>query len=268
MGEELTTGATGDVAASTETESTVEQTTDTGDVTGTQEGETAVVEQQEDEKKQSSEVDSAFAKIRREKEDAEKEIKRRDTWVSQKYGKTHGLHTWADFERAAAEEAAQQQASQLAEQQGIPEELARRILLQENEINNLKQRDTMREVDTRNMRQKDALKDKMFFKELEPDIDALIGANPAVDVETAFKYLRGERMEDLVKQREQDARKQATQQALNNINGKAHLKSEGSGDEIDTTSVPPETMAMYKRMNPKWTTEQIVKDYKKNNPRR
>jgi hypothetical protein len=59
------------------------------------------------------------------------------------------------------------------------------------------------------------------------------------------------------------------QKALNDQNSKQHLKNAGGGSsDIDTTVVPPEVLKQYKALNPKATMEQIVDDYKKNNPKR
>lgn len=119
----VSTGETGDVAApNTETEATepqdgnVEQ--DTGGETGTQEGDAAPAEQQEevDEQepapKQTPEQNAAFAKLRREAEEAKRELQQLDAWVEQNFGQTHNLHTWKQYQEAVQQTRQQSQTQQ------------------------------------------------------------------------------------------------------------------------------------------------------------
>ena len=104
------------------------------------------------------------------------------------------------------------------------------------------------------------------YGDLVPDLDKM-------DQDTMNRFHRGYPLEEAWVLSNKDklvskARNSAKQQALNSVNSKSHLKSEGGGEEVDTTNIPTETLSMYRRMNPKWSMEQIVSDYRKHNPRR
>lgn len=85
---------------------------DTGDETGADEGEAGVVDQQEKASKQTPEQDAAFAKLRREADEARREVAKRDQWVSNTFGQSHGIHTWDQYQAAVAQTQQQQAANQ------------------------------------------------------------------------------------------------------------------------------------------------------------
>lgn len=114
--------------------------------------------------------------------------------------------TPAQYLQAVREQQEQAAAQQMAAQYGLSEEVAKRMMAQEREINVLKQRDMMRESQSRNAMLKAELKDKPFFAELEPEIDRLISINPAVDAKTAYYFLRGsDRFDSLLEKARKDA---------------------------------------------------------------
>lgn len=56
----------------------------------------------------------------------------------------------------------------------------------------------------------------------------------------------------------------AKQAAINQVNGKAHIKPNGQGADIDTGPMPDEeTLRMYRRMNPGKTDEFYIAHYRK-----
>jgi len=66
-------------------------------------------------KEQSPEANAAFAEIRRQAEQAQKELQARDKWVEENFGQTHNLHTFEQYQQAIqAEQQQQQQARQQA----------------------------------------------------------------------------------------------------------------------------------------------------------
>jgi vacuolar-type H+-ATPase subunit I/STV1 len=46
--------------------------------------------------------------------------------------------------------------------------------------------------------EKAALKDKKFYKELEPDIDKVLAANPQLSAQFVYEYVRGQKLEELI----------------------------------------------------------------------
>lgn len=62
---------------------------------------------------------------------------------------------------------------------------------------------------------------------------------------------------------EQQTAEAARQQALNSSRSKDHLQSVGNSRATIQQAVPADVMAMYRRINPKATPEQIIKHYNK-----
>ncbi len=107
--------------------------------------------------------------------------------------------------------------------------------------------------------EKSKLQSEKYFKDLEPDIDKLLGVNPALSVEGCFKYLKGEKLNDLLA-KETAATKQKT---INNINSKSHLKTEGDGGkgDIGDIDINADTLQMY--MDSGMTKAQAIAYHKK-----
>lgn len=122
----------------------------------------------------------------------------------------------------------------------------------------IEQRAMLRENNARIAEEKAALKTKKYFSELEPDIDKVLAVNPSLNVESVYKYIRGEKMEELLA-KETAATKQKT---LNNINSKQHLNTEGDGaGDTDSVNIPAETLQMYLDMG--MNKKDAVAHYKK-----
>jgi hypothetical protein len=85
-----------------ETEKEIEPQDDGGDKTAepAEQGETPPEVPDPIKKEQSPEANAAFAELRRKAEQAENALKERDAWVSQKFGATHGIHTWDQYQAA------------------------------------------------------------------------------------------------------------------------------------------------------------------------
>ena len=109
-------------------------------------------------------------------------------------------------------------------------------------LETLEKRLLERENNARIAEEKTALRDKKYFTELEPEIDKVLSINPNLSVETVYKYIRGEKIEELLA-KETAATKQRT---LNQIGSKQHLKTEGDGEgDIDTVNIPTDTFRCY-----------------------
>lgn len=123
----------------------------------------------------------------------------------------------------------------VATQYNVPEEYAR-AFLEEQAKNNANQELMQRQLKiSQAQADKAKLKDKPYFKELEPEIDKLIASNPDADVNTAYKYLIGENLEKLMKQ----TKNQTEKQTIANMQDKARRRSvpSGASDSLDVGSV-------------------------------
>jgi hypothetical protein len=125
----------------------------------------------------------------------------------------------------------------LVDNPGMTEAVAKRLLIQEQEIKSIKQRDSQRDFDAVILSQKAELKDKPFFKELEADIDVMVKKAPGVDVKTAYNYLKGERFDELLEQ----AKKNTQKSTIADLHDKAKRgitsSSEGLGEDVDISDV-------------------------------
>lgn len=139
--------------------------------------------------------------------------------------------TPAQYLQAVEQQRQQEEAERFAEQSGLNPEVARQLMTAKQELEQLKQRDFLRDVQSRNTHQKAELRDKPFFADLEAEIDAITAKNPNVDVATAFNYLRGQRVDELVEK----ARKEAEQKVLADLK----LKQKGRVQPGNANSVQP-----------------------------
>lgn len=53
------------------------------------------------------------------------------------------------------------------------------------------------------------------------------------------------------------------QQTLNQVNGRAHLKPSGGRSEVDTLTIPEETLKIYKQLNPGKTHKEYLEHYRR-----
>ena len=84
---------------------------------------------------QSAEDNAKYAEIRR-KAEADAEARTRDKIISEMYGESHGIHTYADYQKAVAQaeqEAREQQIRQEYEAKGVPEELLEELVTSKRE---------------------------------------------------------------------------------------------------------------------------------------
>ena len=89
-----------------------------------------------------------------------------------------------------------------------------------------------------------------------------------LDQETATRLQRGYTLKDaFVASHHADilasASKKGAQQTLNAVNGRSHLKPSGGTSEVETTTIPDETLKMYKQLNPGRTQKEYLEHYKK-----
>jgi hypothetical protein len=123
----------------------------------------------------------------------------------------------------------------VATQYGVTEDFAKAFLTEQAKNNANQELATRQLKMSQSQIQKSELKDKPYFKDLEPDIDKLIVSNPDVDVKTAYKYLIGENLERLMKQ----TKSQTEKQTIANMQDNARRRSipSGASDGLDVGSV-------------------------------
>lgn len=257
-------GATGEVA--TPQDGTTDIGTDVGNTSGDgtdtgASGDTGVVA--DTKPKQSPEVDSAFAEMRRKAEAAEKKVqefeskRNRDREIarqyandygvyseediSAKYGESHNIHTVEDLQRAILQQEYAEKGidpdviNQLIENNPIVQE-AKRVKEQtviSNQYNALLE--DLKE---------DGLSDLITKPEDIPDevYDRWDLGKGNLSLSECF-YLAQRKQ---ISAKRTEATKQAT---LNNISGKQHLKTEGDGiADANDTNIPGEIMDMYAGM--------------------
>jgi hypothetical protein len=120
----------------------------------------------------------------------------------QKNLKMLGFQTVDEYERAVIEWEKEQEQEQL-QQAGTDPNALKQIIENLPEIQEVRRLKREAEIN----QQKEALKDQKFFKELEPQIDALVAQHPQLSVEVAFKYLRGQKIDELLAKATEEAKK-------------------------------------------------------------
>jgi hypothetical protein len=63
--------------------------------------------------------------------------------------------------------------------------------------------------------EKAALKEKRFFKDLEPDIDKVLASNPTLSPKFVYEYMRGQRFEELLENETKAAQKKGVEDFIN-----------------------------------------------------
>ena len=225
--------------------------------------------------KQSKEVDSAFAEIRRKAELAEKrandleaklamDAKIRNEFadygvaseedISKKYGESHGIHTYEDMQRAVLNEQYREQ--------GIDPDMINKMIEEHPAIK-----------EATKIKENTIISNQ--FNELVTNLKADGFENlvnePADIPETVYKKWNygknGLTLEDCfyLDQRKNliSKKSEATRQrTLNNLNGKKHLKVQGDGsNSTNDNSVPNETMQYY--LDAGFTKKEAMAHHKK-----
>lgn len=163
-----------------------------------------------------------------------------------RFAKMYGYNTFEELEHAAQ----LQQYTNQGYSQAEADRIARLDSLEQRLMENVNK--------ARITEEKATLKEQRYFKELEPEIDKVLSVNPNLSVEAVYKYIRGEKLDELLA-KETAATKQKT---LNQIGSKQHLSTEGDGEgDVDSVNVPAETLQMYMDMG--MSKKDAVAHYKK-----
>lgn len=136
------------------------------------------------------------------------------------------------------QQAQQQRVEQYAVDHGITEEDARRDLDKDRRLQELESEVKItKRLQTLNQ-EKAAIKDKIYFSELEPEIDQLVTDNARkgvdISVEAAYHYLRGQRLEELMGQTKDKAVKKTLADVQDRMN--RGLTTGSESQEADQTA--------------------------------
>lgn len=235
------------------------------------------------------ERDKSFAEMRRKAEEAEKRAsqveaqRQRDTNIAKKYGadygvfsdadiaakygNSHGISTLEQFEQALQREQYQQA--------GLPPELVDKL----SKVDDVLQwRDQQQAQLAQQQLEQTLVSNYEGLTKEYPDLVKAPGDIPAevwtkwndgksgISLTDAYEIVNKSAIRDHIA-------KSTKQAALNNINGKKHMRPNGGegGDDIDASSVPDDVMMQYERMfakelkTGKMTRADFAKHYKKSN---
>jgi phage-related protein len=162
-------------------------------------------EDKEDERKQKGKPSKKYEAIRKKAEEqAEKKLeKERAELQAQRIQLTERA-----VERKILDSITSEKVWEKADEEGITEAAARKMLEAEAKSLIESEKSKVRTHFQTIEKQKTELRQKPFFRELEPDIEKFMEANPNWDVSAAYKYLLGERYDELhTKKTKQDEKR-------------------------------------------------------------
>jgi len=262
----------------TSTESTTTETTitESGEQTGGETGTSSSVTEPATQPKQTPEQNRAYADLRRKADLAERraieleaqrqrdiEVAKKygqygvysDADVAEKYGKSHGLKTIAQFEEALQREEYQAK--------GIDPDMIKKLVDEHPAIKSAQEaqaRARKAQHDTFLVSNFNELT-KEFSEIAKPeDIPADVwrvwrNGESGISLKQAYAAVNYES----IASKKAEAAKQAT---LNNIQGKDHVRNNGKGVEGGTVRIPDDVLEMYKKFNPGKSMDDYRKHYK------
>jgi hypothetical protein len=185
-----------------------------------------------------------FAQMRREKEAAEQQMKQMDAYFAQQFGDSHGIHSFAEYQAAIEREQKEAERQQYIDA-GLPEDVAEKLSKVDEVLKQAEQEKFDR-----------LLTDG--FSDLKKEYPGLVKTAEDIPVEVFAKWDDGKtglsltEAYELVNKKAIREHLQASskQKALNQINSKSHLRGNGGqgADDVDLTSIPTETLTMYRQM--------------------
>lgn len=131
----------------------------------------------------------------------------------------------------------QQEAERYATEKGVTPEEAHRELEKDRRLQDLETETKLTKRLLTLDQEKKPLKDKVYFSELEPEIDQLVTENAKkgidISVEAAYYYLRGQRLEELIGQEKGKAVKSTLANVQDRLNRGLTSGSEGAATDVD-----------------------------------
>lgn len=208
------------------------------------------------------EKDKAFAELRREKEEAQRQLRERDNWVADQWGHL-GIKDWDQYQQALAEKAKKEK----YEEQGIDYDAVREIAKEEAanhpdviKAKQIEQREAINaEIRTLKSAYPDVdiaevkdMKDLVQTLEKLPNWEDIAKrVNKGYELKDAFELAN----RDMIMEKRAKAAAQATR---NNARSKDHLKPSGSQAADDVMIVTPEEMALFRKTGTKKTDAEII----------
>lgn len=208
---------------------------------------------------QDEKVNSAFAKIRREKEALENQVKELDSWVEKNFGGAYGVKTWAEYKEAMESQLRDEKRREWEEKGYDPD------VIQEIIKNDPAYQAAIQQAEKgKKMEADNALKEG--YEELVAEYPDMVTQPEDIDGATWELYEKGYSLKDafLIANKDKiisSARESAKQRAVNNIRGKSHVKADNTSRAGDDIVVPADVIKMYKAMSPGITMAEIKKDY-------
>lgn len=249
-------------------------TQDTGGVTGGENADAGVADQQRT-SKQDPETDAAFAKMRRELERYKKELEARDKWVAETFGQTHGITTWEQYQAAVGRTLEQQQAQQQIEMERYREQRERELEEQGYNVKEIREIFRNDPVFQQMVQENQYLKQQIQEEQKRRETDRIVQ-----QIQKDHQYLRQKygdlvpenlnELDDEVKENMrqgmplraawllanedkilESAKTRTQQNTLRSVNSKSHLGTEKSGGPMDTepqVDIPPEKLAVWRAL--------------------
>lgn len=220
-------------------------------VSGSEEEDSSLVSENSEEvaappeTKQDPKIDSAFAKLRKEKETIEKQKRDLDSWVFQNFNKDYGIKTVDEYKEMMDKQLRETKEQELRDQ-GYDPDVIRDIVKNDPEIS---------KVISGNDKQINDEKLVGDYKELSGEYPDLVKQPEDIGLDVWDLYDKGMSLVDaytIVNRKEilDHVKSVGKQQTLNNINSKAHLsKTEGDGaKEGSDTQMSQDTLQIYMDM--------------------
>lgn len=230
---------------------------------------------------QTPEQRAFHAEARRRAEAAERKAteaeraRQRDINIAKKYGKDYDIYSEADIAAkwgaqgintlADLEAAIQRQEAQNA---GIDPELISRLVSEHPDVKKAREVAARQEAEMgQNLIKTELAELNKEYPDLKlesiqdiqklPNFEAILAkAQKGYSLLDAYESVN----KSEIRKQQADAARQAT---LNSVQGKGHLKGNGQGTDVDTTTIPDDVLEMYKALNPGKTFDEYKAHYKK-----
>jgi len=191
----------------------------------------------------------------------------RDAVIEEMYG-SQGIHTYAEYQEAVQKQQEQERQNKLIEN-GIDPEILKEAIASDPDVQwakTFRQKQEVENFRSQVKEEKASLKDEPYFIDLEAEIDTLVESSlqngKFVDVGTAYRFLVGQNIKDLISK----SKGQTEKQTLANVQDRANRGLTGGSDTtkgaVDYSDVDF-GMANVFGNDPKKIAERITKEKKK-----
>ena len=162
-----------------------------------------------------------------------------------------------EIERKHIENITQDMVDNVVSNYNVSPEIAYRLLANEAKETAQKEKEEFIQKFSQRQAQKEELKSKPFFKELEKDIDDMVRQDPNIDIATAYTYLRGAKLEDLLDTSKKTTEKRVIADIQDRARRKTQTSSESSSDNTSSLSDFGKKAAMFMGLDPREVAKTI-----------